>query len=133
MHGGHYTAYVRVRHHQASTAVESFTKVNEGNPRETSAENDTQLQAQGDGSPQNQDVPCDPTAPLCALASNSPTDAAMKRMGLELSDRTGLEFDTTSTHGQWYYISDTHVRTALESEVMKSQAYLLFYERLPFQ
>lgn len=42
------------------------------------------------------------------------------------------EFDTSSTSGRWYYISDTHVRTATESEVLRSQAYLLFYERLPF-
>ena len=44
-----------------------------------------------------------------------------------------LEFDLSSTEGQWYHISDTHVRTALESEVGRSQAYLLFYERLPFK
>lgn len=41
-------------------------------------------------------------------------------------------FDYSSTEGQWYHASDTHVRTATEAEVLKSQAYLLFYERLPF-
>ena len=41
------------------------------------------------------------------------------------------EFDLTSTQGQWYFISDSRVRTATESEVVKSQAYLLFYEQLP--
>lgn len=41
-------------------------------------------------------------------------------------------FDYSSADGQWYYASDSHVRTATESEVMRSQAYLLFYERLPF-
>lgn len=44
---------------------------------------------------------------------------------------TGSEFDLSSTKGQWYHISDSRVRTAMESEVLKSQAYLLFYEQLP--
>lgn len=42
-------------------------------------------------------------------------------------------FDYSSTKGQWYYASDSHVRIATEAEAMKSQAYLLFYERLPFE
>lgn len=42
------------------------------------------------------------------------------------------DFDYSSTQGQWHYASDSHVKTATESEVLKSQAYLLFYERLPF-
>lgn len=41
------------------------------------------------------------------------------------------EFDLSSKRGQWYFISDSRVRTATENEVVKSQAYLLFYERLP--
>ena len=32
--------------------------------------------------------------------------------------------------GDWYYMSDTHVRPASEGEVLKAQAYLLFYERI---
>ena len=32
--------------------------------------------------------------------------------------------------GDWYYMSGTHVRPATEGEVLKSQAYLLFYERM---
>ena len=48
----------------------------------------------------------------------------------EVTDST-LNFDLSSSKGQWYYISDSHVRTATENEVVKSQAYLLFYERLP--
>lgn len=40
-------------------------------------------------------------------------------------------FDLSSSGGQWYFISDSRVRTATESEVLKSQAYLLFYEQLP--
>ena len=49
------------------------------------------------------------------------------------SNQRNLEFDLSSTSGQWYHISDTHVRTATQSEVERSQAYILFYERLPFK
>ena len=43
------------------------------------------------------------------------------------------KFDLSSIDGQWYHISDTHIRTATDTEVHKSQAYLLFYEQLPFK
>lgn len=32
--------------------------------------------------------------------------------------------------GKWYYISDSYVKDVDESEVLKTQAYLLFYERI---
>ncbi|XP_064627312.1 ubiquitin carboxyl-terminal hydrolase 16-like [Lineus longissimus] len=32
--------------------------------------------------------------------------------------------------GKWYYISDTHVKESSEAQVLKSQAYILFYERV---
>ena len=32
--------------------------------------------------------------------------------------------------GQWYYVSDTHVTAVPVTKVQKSQAYMLFYERL---
>lgn len=31
---------------------------------------------------------------------------------------------------RWYYISDCHVRETTEAQVLKCQAYLLFYERI---
>lgn len=48
------------------------------------------------------------------------------------SNSTTLQLDHHSaTTGEWYHISDTHVRTSTHTEVHKSQAYLLFYEILP--
>lgn len=44
-----------------------------------------------------------------------------------------LNFDPSVTNGHWYYVSDSHVKAASESEVLRCQAYLLFYERLPLQ
>lgn len=32
--------------------------------------------------------------------------------------------------GKWYYVSDSRVTDASESEVLNAQAYLLFYERI---
>jgi ubiquitin C-terminal hydrolase len=43
--------------------------------------------------------------------------------------RGGHYTSFTYSGSQWYYQSDTHVRTATEDEVLKSQAYLLFYCR----
>ena len=51
--------------------------------------------------------------------------------GSEAAAAALSDFDLSSSGGQWYFISDSHVRTATESEVLKSPAYLLFYERLP--
>lgn len=33
------------------------------------------------------------------------------------------------TFSKWFYFSDTHFREVTENEVMRAEAYLLFYER----
>lgn len=81
-------------------------------------------------------IKCD----ISKLVSKQPTDQTLREQSSvdggasvasgEGSD-LGSEFDLLSTHGQWYFISDSRVRTATENEVLKSQAYLLFYEQLP--
>ena len=43
--------------------------------------------------------------------------------------RGGHYTSFTRSGMQWYYQSDTHVRPATEDEVLKSQAYMLFYSR----
>ncbi len=48
------------------------------------------------------------------------------------SEQPHVNFDLSSTQGEWFYASDSHVKRVTEAEVMKSQAYLLFYERVPF-
>lgn len=40
------------------------------------------------------------------------------------------DFEMESTKGQWFHISDTHVRVVSTDKVLNSQAYLLFYERI---
>uniref|UniRef100_A0A8C5DZU1 ubiquitinyl hydrolase 1 n=1 Tax=Gouania willdenowi TaxID=441366 RepID=A0A8C5DZU1_GOUWI len=42
----------------------------------------------------------------------------------------GARDSSSSSQGQWVYVSDTTVQTVPESRVLNSQAYLLFYEEL---
>ncbi|XP_061805474.2 ubiquitin carboxyl-terminal hydrolase 45 [Nerophis lumbriciformis] len=43
---------------------------------------------------------------------------------------SGAKDSSSSSQGQWFYISDTTVQTVPESRVLNSQAYLLFYEEI---
>ncbi|XP_055083697.1 ubiquitin carboxyl-terminal hydrolase 45 isoform X1 [Periophthalmus magnuspinnatus] len=43
---------------------------------------------------------------------------------------SGARESSSSSQGQWVYVSDTTVQTVPESRVLNSQAYLLFYEEL---
>lgn len=51
----------------------------------------------------------------------------------EAGGPTVKAFDMSGADGQWFYVSDSHVTRTSPDEVMRSQAYLLFYELLPFQ
>ena len=114
MHGGHYTAYVRVRTPPCNPAsTTSKHDINSStDPSERTVHSDKDMTPQI-------------SSPSLELVCGN-TDVADE-------SETGTSFDLSSTKGHWYYISDSHVRTATESEVLKSQAYILFYERLPFQ
>lgn len=114
MHGGHYTAYVRVRTppYNPALTTSKHNMNSSTDPSERTLYSDKDMTAQI--SSPNLELGC------------GITDVADE-------SETGASFDLSSTKGHWYYISDSHVRTATESEVLKSQAYLLFYERLPFQ
>ena len=98
MHGGHYTAYVRLRPEMSLARVK-----------------DTRTQ-------ENE-------AHCCSTDGNVNPSSVAEGIG----DGPHKQFDTKlSMQGQWYYVSDSHVRTATVSEVLKAQGYILFYERLPF-
>lgn len=114
MHGGHYTAYVRVRPPPHSARQQqSHGNTAQSEPPTNSAESAPDLAS-------------------TATASTQPGSGAVGGASLDsLPGGVHRTFDRSPDRGQWYYISDTHVRTATESEVIKSQAYLLFYERIP--
>lgn len=48
----------------------------------------------------------------------------------EKSEKISNSSNVESLPGQWYYISDSRVTETDENTVLKSQAYLLFYERI---
>ena len=118
MHGGHYTAYVRVRPARSAR-------------RHRSSEKTAQSEALTDGAKSPPDLAS------FATSATQPGGAATAVGGASIEGvasppgEAHRTFDLSPDGGQWYYISDTHVRTATESEVVKSQAYLLFYERIP--
>ncbi len=129
MHGGHYTAYVRVRK-QATKPVCAVAMVNGGN--NTGAQSATQdsisapSNTTGASGVRTSQASCVGAAqPPCATRPEHNDETGVS------VGQTTQEFDLSSGDGQWYYMSDSHVRTATESEVMKSQAYILFYERVP--
>ena len=106
MQGGHYTAYVRTRPHKPTTMADA-----------------TNLEQQKLQDQEEQRLP---------EQLQSAVDEGGNVSGASSAAATSSEFDTSSSScGQWYFISDSRVRTATENEVLKSQAYLLFYERLP--
>ena len=109
MQGGHYTAYIRTR-----------TPIKLGSSKTTAKHHHEQaIPSQEQRPPPNDDG-----FQLAGGEVASERNEGASTMG-------GSDFDVSSTAGQWYYISDSRVRTATESEVLKSQAYLLFYEQLP--
>ena len=114
MQGGHYTAYVRTR-----------TPIKLDSRRMTSKDQQHSHQA----IPSHEQRP--PAADGCQLHDVAVGEGDSERDGGASAVLGGSDFDVSSTAGQWYYISDSRVRTATESEVLKSQAYLLFYEQLP--
>ena len=109
MQGGHYTAYVRTRtpiHHNMAAKLQQLPEQDQRLPEQVIGEGGVSEQLQ------------------LAIGEGGVSES-------EASVVAGSEFDVSSSGGQWYFISDSRVRTATESEVLKSQAYLLFYEQLP--
>lgn len=42
----------------------------------------------------------------------------------------GAKAEPENPPGKWYYVSDSYVSEVAEQEVLKAQAYVLFYERI---
>ena len=45
------------------------------------------------------------------------------------SESTDKDSESVLAPGRWFHISDSRVNEVTEAEVLKAQAYLLFYER----
>ena len=62
-----------------------------------------------------------PTSPAKPFSESCDVDFCTKR-----------EYSLAVYEGQWYYISDSSVKKSTKADVLKSQAYILLYERVPF-
>jgi ubiquitin carboxyl-terminal hydrolase 16/45 len=130
MAGGHYIAYVKVR-----------PKLNRDDPRwdflpkGTKAELDQIDEQKNELEKQamklkNRKISTtndsDDSLTSSASCSTSEDDEEENAVGgtNEPSD------ETLKPSGKWYYCSDSHVREVNEETVLKSSAYILFYERI---
>ena len=107
MQGGHYVARVRVPVNQISSGVEVKQDSSHGRINGVNMEN---------GQPEHPGTSAEPL-----FESHNDNLPVHRR-----------ECNMSACDGQWYYISDSNVKTSNEADVLKSQAYILFYERVPF-
>ncbi len=123
MRGGHYVAYVHVRDQQNKVPV-------------AVKDCDRKL-GDVDVQPEKEDIgiaPSDVTTDnerTLDAGPNTQLPCTKETDPVKTGDGVGEGCDDLCRVGQWYHVSDSHVRVATEAEVMKSQAYLLFYERFP--
>jgi ubiquitin carboxyl-terminal hydrolase 16/45 len=129
--GGHYVAYVKVR-----------PKITKDDPRwkflaqGTKAELDQLdeqkkvLEKQTEKVKKRQmSMTKDSDDSLSNTSSSQTTDDEDENAAVGGSDEPE-DLQKQSPPGKWYYVSDSHVREASETDVLNAQAYLLFYERI---
>lgn len=132
MFGGHYVAYVKVR-----------PKVTKSDPRwkflaqGTKAELDQLdeqkmiLEKQTEKVKKRQmSMTKDSDDSLSNTSSSQTTDDDEEEENAVGGSDEPSDIQKQSPPGKWYYVSDSHVREASESDVLNAQAYLLFYERI---
>ena len=152
MQGGHYTAYVKTRtplkcDEQTLLSFTHSSSVNQktGTQNVTSSKSDptefcgsTKSECESNGCVIDHRTESDNVSESknsSSVGQSNVVECEKDQIDTDSSfcaDKA-LNFDPSMTDGQWYYISDSHVKTASESEVLRCQAYLLFYERLPLQ
>ena len=120
---GHYTAYVRVRRLQEQLTVNSTrltTLVTDAFAvsRERARQHSEQTQPESADEPS----PVQRTDGVCAEGG---ADAAGPR-----EPPQGQQPEPEPESAWWFHVSDTHVTEVTLEEVLKAQAYLLFYERI---
>lgn len=130
MHGGHYTAYVKVRAKltpddprwqflpQGFKAELQKNQVNQTEKVEAASEQKSRKsharQYQNDDSDDS-------------ISSNSSYEQCEGAVG---GSDDPDDPDVIAPPGKWYYVSDSLVQEASEDRVLNAQAYLLFYERI---
>lgn len=126
MHGGHYTAYVKVRPPISADDPRwqfipkgSKAELHQTDEQEQRLESDLEKSRERERRAMaNEDADSDDS-----LFSSSSSEQ-------QQTNEEEAEPDIKPLPGKWYYVSDSHVREAPEDDVQKAQAYLLFYERI---
>uniref|UniRef100_T1PDR8 ubiquitinyl hydrolase 1 n=2 Tax=Musca domestica TaxID=7370 RepID=T1PDR8_MUSDO len=148
MYGGHYTAYVKVRPKlskedkrwkfipQGSKAEldqddEQRKKLDELLAREKAR--DLRMKAANDSDDFSNS--CSSSLDSCTSSSSEPEESPTSPGGHNDEPEGAVggideAINVQVPMGKWYYVSDSRVTDASESEVLKAQAYLLFYERI---
>lgn len=139
MHGGHYTAYVKVRpklkpNDPRWNFIPQGSKVeldqtDEQRVRLEEAINKAQAKERMRRNTTNDTDSDDST-----LSSTSDEGACGSSASVNNSGNNDMPLNTDSDvsapPGKWYYVSDSYVKEASTEDVANAQAYLLFYERI---
>ncbi len=135
MHGGHYTAFVRVRNELQLKDVIIPSK----DVPVATVQEEMKLPTVNEEESLSEKLESESVTILFDNDTNSDakTDSPIRSNNIKSDNVTkgsnSHQYDMSTVDGCWYHIGDSHVRKATESDVLRSEAYLLFYERLPFK
>ncbi|KAM7347020.1 ubiquitin specific protease 16/45 isoform 2-T2 [Cochliomyia hominivorax] len=149
MYGGHYTAYVKVRP-QLSKDDKRWKFIPQGSKAELDQDDeqrkkleellarekarDLRMKAANDSDDFSNS--CSSSDSCNTSSSSEPEESSSTPQSPAYDTTAGATggYEEASNVqmplGKWYYVSDNRVTDASESEVLKAQAYLLFYERI---
>ncbi|KAL5278482.1 USP16 family protein [Megaselia abdita] len=137
MYGGHYTAYVKVRPKLSSTD-KRWKFLPQGSKTELDQEDEqkqkleelcARQKARSMRNSMCQDAAENDSDDLSTSSSSEPEDIDETEGAVGGQNYTDPE-NIEPPPGKWYYVSDSRVQEVEEATVLKSQAYLLFYERI---
>lgn len=132
MHGGHYTAYVKVR--SAINADDprwnfipkgSKAELAQSDEQEKRLESDLEKSRERERRAMAHEDADDSDDSFSSSSSSSDHQSTQPT-----DNDNAVEPDIKPLPGKWYYVSDSQVREVNEDDVQTAQAYLLFYERI---
>ena len=146
MHGGHYTAFVRVRNElqlkdiiassttedKPVTNVKDKLKISNIDEEQSACTSSEKLESESVSIlfDEGLDTNSENLIKIDSPRSSSPNPVKNTEPS-PVKGPSDFQFDMSTVDGSWYHVSDSHVKKATESDVLRSEAYLLFYERLP--
>lgn len=132
MHGGHYTAYVKVRaklppNDHRWDFLPQGSKAELDQTDEQRAKLDELLAKEKARELRLKDNDSDD---FSTSSSSSGTEVDEDAEGAVGGSKESAEPNVTAPPGKWYFVSDSRVSESSEEAVLRAQAYLLFYERI---